>query len=153
MTNIILPYAKNFKKSARYLPDKLLNDQIYTIDMFRELLFSTTDSEKIKQFPSAYYYKAQAKWLYKYQIELIKEWQYRYRQPHSKYGLYVAMYRRLKNLWSPLHPLYGKAKWNPGYFTDSNLTIFGRAVETYSRKDVKHCANKTYTRRKAPRRN
>ena len=149
MIKIILPYVHNFKKAARYLPDQMLDQQIADIDLFAAHLYDG-DVNPL-QIPLFKHYRPQAKWLFKYQIELIKEWEYRHRTTHEKHYVYKSMYRRLKNPFFPLHKLYGTQKWDPIYITRNGGLTYGAVIEKYSRRDIQHFPNKVYTRRKAPK--
>lgn len=149
MAKIILPYIYDFKKAARYLPDQLLEQQIADIDLFSAHLYD--DNISMTQFPLFKYYKPQAKWVYKYQIELIKEWEYRHRTTHGKLSMYKTMYRRLKNHFFPMHALYGKAKWKPIYLTPHGLFAIEDGIEKYCRSEIDRFPDKTYTRRKPPK--
>lgn len=149
MTKIILPYVHNFKKAARYLPDQMLDQQIADIDLFAAHLYDG-DVNPL-QIPLFKHYRPQAKWLFKYQIELIKEWEYRHRTTHEKHYVYKSMYRRLKNPFFPLHKLYGKTKWKPVYMSTHGLFVVEEGIETYCRREIERFPDKTYTRRKAPK--
>lgn len=149
MIKIILPYIHNFKKAARYLPDKLLDQQIADIEFFSSHLYD--GDVNLTQFPLFKHYRPQAKWLYKYQIELIKEWEYRHQTVHGKLSVYKTMYRRLKNAFFPMHALYGKTKWKPVYMSTHGLFVVEEGIETYCRREIERFPDKTYTRRKVPK--
>lgn len=119
--NIVLPFPKNFKKCARWFTDDELKAQIMDIDTIRYIITESDDQIEPKlSNPLIKYYAPQLKWLYKYQMALLKEF-------NSRFGvdfLYVDDYRYSIRALESAHAIstiYGKQKWKPAaFFVDSN---------------------------------
>ena len=151
--NLILLYPKNFKKSARALPDKLLLEQLRLIYLIREYLFGDVSENACKDNRLTQlvdYYEPMLKWLYVYQLELIKEFEFRFERAEGSRKIFEAMIKKLKKRSFPMHNIYGKHKWEPCWIQPDVYVLNPEDISDFARLKIKR-ANSKYMNRKPPK--
>lgn len=131
----LLLTAKNFKKSAKALPDNLLENQIRFIYMIREYLFGNDTKYKSKEFLSFLQkYQTQIKYIYRYQCELLKEHRYRFNDNITvDIRLFKTMARRLGQKRFPMYRLYGIGKWTAELIPEP-IALFNSKGDHYTKR-------------------
>lgn len=152
---IVLPFPNNFKKSARYLDDHTLCQQIADIETFHRNIFYENQNEIDQKDPSILYYIPQLKWILKYQLALCEEYAYRFGNYPDNVELYYRQYKRLQSKKSGLHDLFGKTKWAPvivdPIFGPSTDRHFISKYYQYELQNRWANTDVSFTRRKPPR--
>ena len=121
--NILLPFPDNFKKSAKYLTDDQLKDQIIDIDLLYYAALTENDSGKEPLKNEVIdWYKYQLRWLCKYQLALMSEYKIRFGTNHIGYKFYKGRYFRIKSP-NGLGSLYRNVKWDPAAFENERRQL------------------------------